>query len=745
MPEDRVDSRETGTNLRPAAPATRAPSATNPNSIEGGSDGDDLSRLIALALAVSSSGLLADAPETWQDRLIAQIVGFWSRFKSEIPPETRCRRERLLQIIAPLLVTWGTETGDRDGGSDVQLARVVTPPAAIPQPPETAALRTSLPPRTPSLGKDPAVQRYLRRQMSALLQVAVLETTSSGIQTPSFCSAHHSPIQPLDPVRRFEPRIDFVARQLSCLLGAVGVFFDGARVVPQSFRLRRSEDWLVSMDDDPALSDPYLSVLQYLSHPCDAACSFCLHKNDPPGLWTRSRSWLHSAAEVQTRLTHYDPARRQALFRTSDYSFYEMLAHPDALEAIRAVRTKSTDVIGFATNGKVLNADFLTTLASLGPYYLMVSLNSINPEWRRKHMRDQQPQDVVAALPLLRRHRILYSVSIVPDSGESAQDFEDTIRYADANDAYVIRINLDAYSRHFPNASERQPEVMLAKWCRVVRRVRALRREIETPIIFQPSHFEENLKGEDPMTPRVNGVIKHSPAAEAGLRYGDTILRIDDVAVDDKTMAIALLRAYQDRQIGSFRMDVVRSVDGTPGGTASGQLTLRVEENFDTGSKFARYPHFFDSNGDAIGAAPTYPYGVLLQPTFNAALLMRVKRAIDLHGAVQPLILSSYLLAPTVRRAIMRSHMFDETNLAVEVPANQSFLGGSIIVGDLLVAQDFIDHIQDRAGPACDLVLIPSTPFGVWGRDISGEPYQNIEREIGVPVVLLDNPSVLAL
>jgi hypothetical protein len=77
-----------------------------------------------------------------------------------------------------------------------------------------------------------------------------------------------------------------------------------------------------------------------------------------------------------------------------------------------------------------------------------------------------------------------------------------------------------------------------------------------------------------------------------------------------------------------------------------------------------------------------------------------------------------------------------------EVPENRYF-GGNIILGDLLVVQDFIDHIRDylaRGNPRPDLVVIPSTPFGLgaWRRDLTGRPYMDIERATGVPVALLE-------
>jgi len=78
----------------------------------------------------------------------------------------------------------------------------------------------------------------------------------------------------------------------------------------------------------------------------------------------------------------------------------------------------------------------------------------------------------------------------------------------------------------------------------------------------------------------------------------------------------------------------------------------------------------------------------------------------------------------------------------VEVPVNDYF-GGNILMGDLLVVEDFIRHIKkhistNRANP--DVVIIPSSPFslGDWGRDLTGRVYLDIERCVGIPVELLE-------
>ena len=96
-----------------------------------------------------------------------------------------------------------------------------------------------------------------------------------------------------------------------------------------------------------------------------------------------------------------------------------------------------------------------------------------------------------------------------------------------------------------------------------------------------------------------------------------------------------------------------------------------------------------------------------------------------------------------VERALQQEvAIFDEIDLILEVPKHR-FWGGNIVIGDLLTVDDYIVHIQEhgrRQGRAPDLVLVPTTGFNAWGRDIRGEPYLKIKRVTGVPVELVDHP-----
>jgi hypothetical protein len=70
--------------------------------------------------------------------------------------------------------------------------------------------------------------------------------------------------------------------------------------------------------------------------------------------------------------------------------------------------------------------------------------------------------------------------------------------------------------------------------------------------------------------------------------------------------------------------------------------------------------------------------------------------------------------------------------------ASQNFWGGNILIGDLHVVQDYIDHLNllKGVGYRPDLI-IPSSFVNSWGFDILGTSYKEIERCTGIPVELL--------
>lgn len=578
--------------------------------------------------------------------------------------------------------------------------------------------------------KNDSLQRYISMELQNLSNLITLETKKERIKNGFVKTASPKQFQDLWSIRRFEPRIYYIAKELKLLFNIIDICNDDEQVPISGFALKNLKDWLVNMDSDPSLRDPYVSILQYLSHKCSLSCKFCLHKNDPIGFWTKSNYWEKTTEEVEIREKYFSPNGGKALFKTQDYSYFEVLDHPAIMETLQKLRRKTKNIIAFTTNGLQLSKDFVLCLKKLEPIYLVISLNSINPAVRRDVMGDGHPELSIKCLERLNEQKIPFSVSIVPWLENSFADLAETIHYADKNNAYLIRVNLDGYSKYFNcDQSDNYQKNIMSNWSTIVDFVRSMRSLIQTPIVFQPSMYEENLHEEATIEPVVNGLIKNSPASKAGLRYGDKIIQIDHFIIPFKTLARNIFKEYQRYNIRDFSLTISRGNE---------IKSIHISEKFFLSKGNSTYPFSSYTDKGKYPSNPFHPFGIVLQDSLNPMYLWDIEKIIRKHNAKNVLFLSSILMEPIFSKLVRETHYLNDLNINfyIDHPKNDNFLGGSIIVGDLLVVDDFIESINNHQ-KKIDLVILPSTPFGAWGRDISGKVIQEIERKTGIDIELI--------
>ncbi|TET37547.1 MAG: DUF512 domain-containing protein [Dehalococcoidia bacterium] len=517
----------------------------------------------------------------------------------------------------------------------------------------------------------------------------------------------------------YEPRIQFIKKQLESLLAVVDLEKEGRIVEVDGFRLKNLKDWLVPSSCDP------IEVFEYAGSHCDCDCLFCYNRGNPPSvaLGNLRRPPREEFEEMRTRIDYFFPKAKSSLF-SSLGEIYEVSIHPHFLEVLRLLRGKTPKVLRITTNGKTLTPDVVSRLAELKPVYLYLSLNSASPSRRRKLMRDRDPQIAIDSLPLLKEAGIPYAVLIVPwpmDSlGEMLDDLGATVSYAEEHDAHLVGVNLPGYSKYF---SQEKLFDLDEVWSATVSHVRNLREKTACPIVVMPSMYEENLYEGRKNLPKVIAAVKNSPAAGAGLGMGDQILEINGISIASRPQARDLLFILQRSENREARLRVERE-----GRTL--QLSLNLED--------FSYPYSRESDNHL---------GIIFMGTgLRLSYLERLKEIIDSYKAKHVLFLSSILVKPTFEQCLAESHLFGDLRIDIQVLRN-NFFGGNVFMGDLLVVQDFIDFIKEylernRVRP--DLIVIPSSPFnlGQWGRDLTGRVYLEIEREVGIPVELLECASI---
>jgi hypothetical protein len=152
---------------------------------------------------------------------------------------------------------------------------------------------------------------------------------------------------------------------------------------------------------------------------------------------------------------------------------------------------------------------------------------------------------------------------------------------------------------------------------------------------------------------------------------------------------------------------------------------------------------------DAAGAKYLYAdsgdqYGMhFIGQNITVGAIREIYRIVNSHAARKIVFLTSMIVRPFLAQLLEEFAFLsssDRIEFDLQVVPNR-FLGGNIVMGDMLVLDDFRDFLDDylRKEPMTDLVLLPSGPFnlGGWLRDMKGQSFEVLRRRYAVPVFLI--------
>jgi hypothetical protein len=417
----------------------------------------------------------------------------------------------------------------------------------------------------------------------------------------------------------------------------------------------------------------------------------------------------------------------------ASYLALEAFVNPsciDILERIHAAAPQES--IKVTTNGSFLTEDIVSRLAKLKPILIMISLNAATADIRQLSMRTrpvESDQIAINSFALLRKYEVATEGSYVPWPNKPLSDLEDAIRHMDRYDTVRARVCMPSFTRFH---SKEAPFCTDQYWQEVLSTVKRLRDEVQVPIDVIPSscEFQTSL-------PIAHGTVKNSPAARAGIRFGDRIVAIDGDEVYTLTEMHGLFaRRAQDSSLRSTTFTIER--DG---------------KIFDV-----EIPHPDDITKEA------YPYAAIAKPGgsrwtnslgihytggFSLTNIVRLLEVCREHQGKRILLFTSQLMEPHFREAVGMVgdmvELLDHIELYVEQPVHR-FWGGNVIIGDLWTVPDLIVHTEqwvEATGIHPDIVVAASSFLSPGKRDLLGNCYLEFERHLDIELHLIPCPAVI--
>lgn len=527
-----------------------------------------------------------------------------------------------------------------------------------------------------------------------------------------------------------EPRIEAIRREIQALLEVVDLEVDGKPVTIDGFRLKDNSHWA---DYPTSLSD----IFWHLSSVCNFSCEFCYEKGNPPDFPIQNTFRMATPEEIQTRLKYYDPSSGSGIF-TVRTAINEPFANRHAVEYLKIMREESPkELISFVTNGSYLTEDVVIAIKELQPIFFNLSIYSTDPAIRKSVLHDHRPDRAIMAVDLLEKHQVPYMANLVMWPSIPFDDMEKTIAYMSDKRAVLLRVCLGGYSKYLKD-NERHFDIA-DYWPTVVMAVDKIRGKYSIPILIEPNSYVRTTTDA-----YIDGVIQGSPAQKAGLQRDDQILAVNGQWIGSRMQLLSELRrnAESDTQVhqapgvtGMTNHIQDNEDEGVVLRVARGKEILKVSLERYEQESMKSYPY------SQIASFSDFMYGLIITDSLRYSSLRFALMTIEKVNAQKVLLLTSLLIEPILKGMLAKTNAFDNREIFIRIAKNNYF-GGTINLGDLLVVQDFIEAIQEFLEVECadiDLVLIPASSFASspWGRDLTGRPWRDIERTVGVKVDLI--------
>ena len=424
---------------------------------------------------------------------------------------------------------------------------------------------------------------------------------------------------------------------------------------------------------------------------CDSHCLFCSHKNNPPDI-TAISIGVRSVEEITRTLAFLDPDRVIAIGESATPVIEgEPFSHPAFREIIALARRVFPHTpMEVTTNGRFLTRDMVEFLEAAGNISLNVSLNSASAHGRKLLMGDTPEQSgrTIAGVELLSVSSVRFSGSLVAMPNVTGwEDIRDTVAFLARNRAAAVRVIVPAFS------SWARPELVPDEHrlrCQLGEFVRALSAETPCPVLIEPSRVSD-------LRAVVSGVVKDSPAWNAGIRRDDVLLTINGRSPRCRVEAWQWLLPK-----GEVHAEVERAERA-----GSVVWTNRIE-------------------GDA---------GITMEYDFDPVRAEDIRRSV-MACPGRSVLLTSELGHTVIGEVLELMDIGRDKAESIKV-INRTF-GGIIGAAGLLTVDDYLESYiawRDR-GQEPSQMIVPLESFDCCGFDLRRRHFSDLQRRTGVPVIL---------
>lgn len=458
---------------------------------------------------------------------------------------------------------------------------------------------------------------------------------------------------------------------------------------------RREEEWLEELI---TYSVSRANVLPLTSR-CNTRCRFCSHLGNPPGFrlpFMPDLSWEKAVSLLEFLDREQKIVIGESATRIPEG---EPLLFPDLIPLLQVLRRRFPfTAIQLTTNGIGLTAEMAAAMAELPPLEVVVSLNSSTAEGRWVLMGDREPGRAISGVEVLARQGVPFhgSIVVMPDL-VGWGDVEQTLGFLEGQGCQTVRLMMPGYT-DWGKARGQAGGFSLEEWFQIRPRVEEMRSRFCLPIIMEPAVLaDEDLNPRRVLAARVDGVIKGSPAWEAGIRGGDEVLRVEGQAVFSRVDGFEMIK-----KAANPRVEIARS-------SAAAYQAV-------------------------INKVPGQSSGLVMSYDADPRLIQRIKNT----GSAGPsLVLTSTLAYPVLSTALAAVQV---EGIHLQVAPNR-LLGGNIGCAGLLTVNDLMEGYREfkRRNPRQELrqVIVPEIAFDHRGEDLIGRSCREMQSEAGIPVRLM--------